>query len=150
MSIRTFAAVALLAGIAMSSFAAGPNAGYAAVERAKAGVAAGGVYTTKAKVAVYYSPGFGGVIHAKGVAAVSTPSTGIHCITPSISVSLPGVTPQVTVDWNLSSGFSLLAYTKDTSAFSDCPAGDLEVTTYTFDASGAVLSNNVAFNFVLE
>ena len=150
MKLISLTALTLLTSLAVSSFAAQPNAGFAAAERAKSGAGTAGVYTTKAKVALYYTPTFGGVIHSKGVAAVSTPSTGIHCITPSISVSLAGVTPQVSVDWNLSSGFSLLAYTKDTNAFSDCPAGDLEVTTYTFDASGAVLSNLVAFNFVLE
>ena len=110
-----------------------------------------GTYTTKAKVALYYTPAFGGVIHSKGVAAVSTPTTGIHCITPSIAVDLAQVTPQVSVDWNMSAGNALLAFTKDTSAFTNCPAGDLEVTTYDFNAGGApVLSNNVAFNFVLE
>ncbi|MBQ0943000.1 hypothetical protein KAK07_06610 [Ideonella sp. 4Y16] len=143
-------AVLSLAAAAAATFAATPNAGKAGAARIK-DAATTVTYTTKAKVALYYSPSFGGVIHSKGIAAVSTPSTGIHCITPSIAVDLTKVTPQVTVDWNLSSGFALLAYTKDTSAFTDCPAGDLEVTTYDFNAGGTpVLSNVVAFNFVLE
>lgn len=151
MLLRTVSALALLAGLALPSHAAGPNAGPGAVERAKSDVgAAAGVFSTRARLAVYYSPSFGGVIHGKNVTAVTTPSVGIHCITPAIALNLKGIFPQVTVDWNLSSGFALLAYTKDTSAFSDCPSGDLEVTTYTFDSSGPVLSNLVAFNFVLE
>lgn len=149
-TLKTLIALALGAGIATASLAAGPNAGQAGVARAKAD-AVTAAYTTKAKVALYYSPSFGGVIHSKGVAKVTTIATGIHCITPSIAVNLAAVTPQVSVDWNLSAGFALLAFTKDTSAFTDCPAGDLEVTTYDFNAGGTpVLSNLVAFNFVLE
>jgi len=140
-------ALALACGLAFatSASAATPNGGADAFAKAKAAAGTAG-FTTKAKVALYYTPTFGGIIRSKGVAAVTNPSTGIICVTPSVALNLAGVFPQVTIDWNLSSGFSLLAYTKDTNAFSDCPAGDLEVTTYTFDATGAVLSNLVAID----
>jgi len=142
--------VALAAGLsfAAGAFAGGavPNGGADAFAKAKAASAAAAPYTTKSKLALYYTPTFGGIIRSKGVSAVTNPSTGIICITPSVSLNLAAIYPQVGIDWNLSSGFSLLAYTKDTSAFSDCPAGDLEVTTYTFDTTGTVLSNLVAIN----
>jgi hypothetical protein len=146
-------ALVLAAVLAPAAYAAEPNAGYAAIAAAKNAAATnadlgGAPFGTKAKLALYYS-GFSGIIRSKGVKAVTNPSAGIVCITPSVALNLGGIYPQVSIDWNLSSGSSLLAYTKDTNAFSDCPAGDLEVTTYTFDANGPILSNNVAFNLVI-
>ena len=131
-----------------NAFAAQPNGGPNAFAQAIAAARTSpeAIVTTKAKIAVYYTP-FGGIVRSKGVLGVTNPATGIYCITPSVAVDLTGVYPQVSVEWNLSSGFSLQAYWKNTPSVSDCPAGDLEVTTYDFNAGGpAVLSGVVAFN----
>lgn len=151
---RIAAAAATATLFAVSAQAAQPNAGPDAFAKAVAAAKAypEAVITTKAKIAVYYTP-FGGIVRSKGVAGVTNPSTGIYCITPSplLTVDLTNVYPQVSVDWNLSAGFSLLAYWKDTPAYSDCPAGDLEVTTYDFNAGGpAVLSGAVAFDLSIN
>lgn len=151
MNLTRIAAAAATASLfTVCAQAAQPNAGPDAYAKAVASARVNpeAIITTKAKIAVYYTP-FGGIIRSKGVAGVTNPSTGIYCITPSplLVVDLTKVYPQVSVEWNLSSGFSLLAYWKDTPGFSDCPTGDLEVTTYDFNAGGpAVLSGKVAFN----
>lgn len=104
-------------------------------------------FATRAKVAVLYRNGFG-VIKSKGVAAVTTVTPGVHCISPSATLNLPGTYPIVTVEWGWSSGSSLIAYAFDNVSFAGfwpCAATDLVV--MTFDTTGGVptLADNVAF-----
>ena len=57
----------------------------------------------------------------------------------------------VSIEWAESMGYALLAYWQDVSAFTDCPAGALEVRTYDFNAGGyPVVSANVAFDLLIE
>ena len=109
----------------------------------------GGGFSTKAKVAYYYSRGQ--TDRSKNVADFENPSTGIYCIEPSIPVNLKKDEPLVSVEWARSFGYALEAYWIDVNDYSDCPDGYLEVTTYDFNAGGyPVLSDEVAFNLVIE
>lgn len=119
----------------------------------KAGPAATALpFATRAKVAVLYRNGFG-AIRAKGVTAVTTVQTGVHCVTPSVALNLAGGYADVTVEWGWSSGSSLIAYWFDNASFPGffpCASGDLVV--MTFDTTGGVptLSDNVAFSLKVD
>jgi hypothetical protein len=90
------------------------------------------------------------IIRSTNVSSVTNPSTGIFCITPTVAVNAATVYPMLSIEWGDSSGFALLAYWKDTTIFTDCSAGQLEVTTYDFNAGGTpVLSQKVAFDLVV-
>src|SRR5437016_919657 len=87
----------------------------------------GKIFTTRAKVAYYFSRG-GGADTSKNVAKFTNPSTGVYCITPSVMLGYPDVYPHVTVDWGNSIGNVLFAYILLHS--DDCPAGPFEVLPY--------------------
>lgn len=109
------------------------------------------LYTTKAKLAYFYSRGFGAP-RSKGVASFSNPATGIYCITPSASVTLDftKIQPLLSIEWGSSLGSSLLAYWRDPATAFDCPGGSLEVQTYDFNSGGAAVpSTQVSFNLVI-
>jgi hypothetical protein len=83
----------------------------------------------------------------KGFSAVTQPSTGVYCLTPSDSSVDPTTVPWfVTIDWDLSGGSDLMAFISS-SGLGFCSAGQFTVLTYTFGANPSVpvLSNNVAF-----
>jgi hypothetical protein len=94
----------------------------------------------KYKLAYFYSRGFE-TSSSRGVAAFSNPSTGVYCITPSVSLGV--VFPNVTVEWGASYGSTLSAFYEN-GGF-DC-GGNVEVRTY--DDSGAV-NPNVAFDITI-
>jgi hypothetical protein len=87
----------------------------------------------------------------KNFSAVTNPSTGIYCLTPSGGVTEAGAAPAVTVEWGSSSGSNLSAYWEDqTGGPFDCPAGQFEVRTYAFTAGGNnTLNNSVSFTIVV-
>jgi hypothetical protein len=103
-------------------------------------------FTTKAKVAYSYTRG-DGIDRVKNVSDFQHPSTGIYCLLPSVPLDQTQDFPQVSVEWDNSSGFGLLAYWQDTVEFSDCPSGYMEVKTYDMNSGDApVISDNVAFD----
>jgi hypothetical protein len=82
---------------------------------------------------------------SRNVDAVTNPSTGIYCITPSAAAGIDTQTDpvHVTVEWGNSSGSLLAAFWYRAAEECGYPAGgNLEVRTYDF--SGA-LSDDVAF-----
>jgi len=87
----------------------------------------------------------------KNFSAVSNPSTGIYCLTPSGGVTEAGTAPSVSVEWGTSSGNNLSAYWESaTGGPYDCAAGQFEVETFTFTAGGNnTSSNNVGFTIVV-
>jgi|HubBroStandDraft_1064217.scaffolds.fasta_scaffold12033_2 hypothetical protein len=107
-------------------------------------------FATNAKVAYFYSRGFGPA-RSKNVSEFSNPSTGIYCVLPSVSVNVEKDYPLVSIEWGYSAGAALMAYWIDVSAYTNCPSGYLEVITYDFNAGGyPVLSSNVAWDLVIE
>jgi hypothetical protein len=107
-------------------------------------------FTTNAKVAYYYSRGFA-TARSKNVSHFSNPSTGVYCIKPSVALNFSKIYPLLSIEWGTSDGFALLAYWRDIASSSDCPAGELEIQTYDFNAGGyPVASGNVSFSFVIE
>lgn len=152
-SIQKFALV-LTAAFCVGPALAAPPTNAPVPPNFKAGISPQGTISTKAKVAVLYRNGFG-VIKSKGVAAVSTPQTGVHCVSPSPSliVDLAGTYPTVNVEWGWSSGSSLIAYTFDNvnfAGFFPCAATDFVV--MTFDTTGGVPTpaDNVAFTMAIN
>lgn len=109
---------------------------------------------TKAKFAVMYLRNSGGCTlgsdnfgPSKNLEAFSHPSTGVYCFTPSKAAGLSGdkllaAYPTVEIEWGHSSGSDLLAYVYRGAG--DCPAGSIQVMTYSF-SGGLVESDNVAF-----
>jgi hypothetical protein len=106
-------------------------------------------FATNAKVAYFYSRGFDAARY-KNVSAFSNPSTGIYCITPSVSLNLAKIYPMVSIEWGASTGSALLAYWRDTNSSTNCPAGALEVQTYDFNSGTIEASGNVAFDLIIE
>jgi len=90
------------------------------------------------------------VARTKNFSAVTNPSTGVYCLTPSGGVTEAGSAPAVTVEYGNSTGDNLSAYWQDATGGNDCAAGQFEVRTYTFTAGGNnTLSNNVGFTIVV-
>ncbi len=87
----------------------------------------------------------------KNFSAVSNPSTGIYCLTPSGGVTEAGSAPAITVEEINSSGDNLSAFWRDsTGGPFECAAGQFEVLTYAFTAGGDnALNNSVAFTIVV-
>lgn len=86
----------------------------------------------------------------KGFATVTRPSTGVYCLDLSdTTLDIANTAPQVSVDWDNSSGNNLSAFVSKSAH--DCPAGtDLGVRTYSFKAGKAnALSNIVAFTVLV-
>ena len=144
-------AISLLAGVA--AFAASADAGQVKSNAGIRGVhysstAPKKAFTTKAKVAYSYARGIG-IDRVKNVSDFQHPSVGIYCILPSVPVDTTQDHPDVSIEWDNSLGFGLLAYWQDTDEFSDCPSGYSEVKTYAFD-DGLALSDQVAFDWKLQ
>jgi hypothetical protein len=139
-------AVVLLA-FSVPSFAQTNNAAQAG-NSVQAAPEAG--FGTTAKVAYSYTRGYGTDRKVR-VSKFYSPSTGIYCIAPSVPLNLKAIEPTVSIEWGYSSGYALLAYWIDTSVYTNCSTGELEVTTYDFNAGGyPVISSNVAFNLVIK
>lgn len=85
----------------------------------------------------------GYIVRSKGVAEVTHPATGDWCIKPQAKWKVEQAVPVVSVEYSLSSGYSLLAFWR--SYGSGCPAGNIEVYTYDFSSGTPVMSDNVAF-----
>lgn len=95
-----------------------------------------------------YSPSFGGIIASKNVSAVNSPATGVFCVVPTVPLKT-GSLPVVTVEWGLSSGNSLQAFLVN-SVF-DCPAGQIDIRTYDFNAGLPPISSVlVAFTVFVD
>jgi hypothetical protein len=148
---RAVFAFAILLAMTAASFAQQSNSELSGSSKVTHPPAPPVAFTTKAKLAISWTPTFGGVIRSKGVKSVSNPKTGVFCITPSVSLDLTKIYPLVSIEWGYSSGSSLLAYWRDTSLSTDCGATDLEVQTYDFNNGGSpVPSQLVAFDLVIE
>lgn len=144
---KLFALAATAVLLATSAHAAGTANNGASVAPRQSDTMAGGPFGTRAKVAVLHS-GIVGTVRSKNVTAVSSPSTGIYCITPAVALDLTKTYPSVSVEWGWSSGSSLAAFVRDTGdGFTSCAAGDLEVQTY--DLTGTA-SAAVAFLLQIE
>jgi hypothetical protein len=88
--------------------------------------------------------------HVLNFSAVTRPSTGIYCLTPSGGVSQTNAVPSVTVEWGESGpGSNLIAFWREHPNGNSCPStNDFEVRTYdTGDTN--VLANDVAFTIVV-
>jgi hypothetical protein len=111
-----------------------------------------GGFTTKAALAVFLSPITPSVDRAVGVKSATNPGTGIFCFLPFKKMDVTKIYPQVTVEWGWSHGNSLLAFYRDVSTHPwNCPAGQIEIDTFDFNAGGTpVPSQNVAFVLVVE
>jgi hypothetical protein len=88
-------------------------------------------------------------LKTKGFSAVTRPSTGIYCLTPSVDVSNPTI--MVSVEWGNSLGNDLVAVSVQTPLpFTPCTGSDIQIRTYDFGADVAnpvlTLSDQVAFN----
>jgi hypothetical protein len=143
-SLLVTTALGLTVALSGSAFAghavpAQPNKSNAHLTLGQHGVAIPGK-RAKYKLAYYYSRGFE-TSASRGVAAFSNPSTGVYCITPSVSLGVNF--PNVTVEWGASSGSTLSAFYEN-GGF-DC-GGNIEVLTY--DNSGN-RSPNVAFDITI-
>jgi hypothetical protein len=75
---------------------------------------------------------------------VSSPQTGVYCLTPDPSIDVSTAVTMVTVEWYHSSGYDLLAQVS--LPVNVCPAGTFEVKTY--DTAGTA-SSSVAFVFMV-
>lgn len=155
--MRTLAFTLTLMTAAAMAPAAGakpllPNGGPKALAEALASPLATGPFTTRARLAVFQSAfAFGGTVRSKNVTAVNRIATGVYCVVPAIEVDLAGIYPQLTPEWTLSSGNSGLAYWRNTATSSTCPAGNIEVRTFDFNAGGpAAASDKVAWVLVVN
>lgn len=106
-------------------------------------------FTTKARVAYYYTGGSSDD-RSKNVNDFENPSTGVFCILPSISLDLSSVFPIVSLEWGHSTGLSFVAFWQNTAYFSDCPANYAEVKTYDTSSGTPQLTNDAAFDFLIE
>lgn len=147
-------ALSLAAACCMGQAFAAPPTNVPVSPGFRPGISPEATISTRARVAVLYRNGFG-AIKSKGVAAVTTVQPGVHCITPSPSLTLnmAGTYPTVNVEWGWSSGSSLIAYTFDNvnfAGFFACAATDFVV--LTFDTTGGVptLADNVAFTLTIN
>lgn len=87
------------------------------------------------------SPAFNAA-RTRNFAAITSPSTGLYCLTPAAGIS-PATSPLiVSVDWSVSSGSDLWVYWRSSGI--GCPVGQYAVLTYqlggdaTPDLSGTV------------
>jgi hypothetical protein len=88
--------------------------------------------------------------HVLNFSAVTRPSTGIYCLTPSGGVSQTNAVPSVSVEWGFSSGSNLIAYWREHPAGNSCPnVNDFEVRTYDTTGGNNVLANNISFTIVV-
>jgi hypothetical protein len=144
--------IALAAALAVSApaYAAGAHFNAAGKVRVAPDTHAGPDGGGGVKVAYSYTRGFG-TDRSKGVLAFSNPSTGIYCIQPtSATLNLAKIFPLVSIEWSTSFGEALQAFWVDTTVFSDCPAGNLEVQTWDISTGTApVITSNVAFDVVV-
>lgn len=92
---------------------------------------------------------FGGFTRVKNFTAVTSPATGVYCLTPSVGIDIHATVQIVTVEWGESSGSDLLAFIDDTGG-SSCAASQIEVLTFKgFSPGPPAPSDFVAFQVVL-
>jgi hypothetical protein len=144
----TIAFAALLA-CSSTSFAQTNNAASGRAAASEPEVPPPAAFVTKAELAVSYS-GITGLSRKKNVTSVTNPSTGVFCIEPAVALNFKHIYPLVSVEWGDSLGNALLAFWRDTTLGTDCPAGWLEVQTFDFGSGSAVASQDVAFDLVIE
>ena len=77
------------------------------------------------------------------------PSTGIYCITNLGDPDPTQRPPVLTVDWQLSSGFTTPYFVYWNSAGSNCSGTQYEIRTYQLISGSLTLSDNVAFSIVV-
>jgi hypothetical protein len=106
-----------------------------------------GAFKTNAEVAALVEGG-GTAVKSKNVTTVTNPSTGIYCVKPSVKIEQNAIYPQVTVEYGLSSGQSLLAYVDD--ARHECPSNSIEVLTFDFNEGTIEQSQSVAFYLYID
>ena len=145
--------------LAASTFALAATSGVAFAEQNDGGytdssAGAPNVYPPNARAAARIGQS-GAVQAAIGFTKVTSPSTGIFCLTvPSYMQLAKTSTPIVTIEWGSSLGVALYAQWYRGAA--DCGPRDIEVRTYKGDTGGVgsalqvpVLSDQVAFQVVL-
>lgn len=89
------------------------------------------------------SPAFNAA-RTRGFTGITSPSTGLYCLTPAVGIT-PATSPLVvSVDWSNSSGSDLWVYWRSSGI--GCPAGDFAVLTYQLGGDTTPdLSATVAF-----
>ena len=139
-----FFAVSLVFGTAIADPIASP-----ADFSARSAGPRGGGFTTKAKLALLY--GFGQNVRSVGVASVTSPLTGVYCITPSAKLNFKKIYPQISIERSLSVGFAFWAYWVDTTNSPiNCTESQLEVITEQLNGTSVVPSNQVGFDIVVQ
>jgi len=82
-----------------------------------------------------------------GFTAVSSPATGIYCLTVETGVDYRY--PVASVEWLSSGGSNLLVEPLGSEEQDDCAAGQLEVHTYKIEGGGVTASNSIGFTVLL-
>jgi hypothetical protein len=82
----------------------------------------------------------------RNFSAVSRPSTGVYCLTPSSSIDPNTSVLMVSIDWSNSLGSTLAAYHRTSAVSGGCAATDFSVRTYDFASNP---TNNVAFEVLV-
>lgn len=80
----------------------------------------------------------------KNFSGVTSPQTGVYCLTPSAGISVTKIPPIVSVEWGQSGGNDLLAFVRGRPA-GICPADTFQVQTYDFAGGSASASSTVSF-----
>lgn len=91
----------------------------------------------------------GTLLRKRGVLSVTNPADGVYCLNPkpNLGLDLARVVPVATVEWGRSSGDGSLVQAYDNAA--DCPAGAIEVVTFSFVDGAFVQASSVAFHLVV-
>ncbi|HTT98364.1 MAG TPA: hypothetical protein VMF58_09965, partial [Rhizomicrobium sp.] len=100
------------ASLAFTTAIADPaiSSAQAAMESAKAHPG----FSTKAKVALLY--GISQIVRSKNVSSLTSPTTGVYCVTPSVKLDFKNLYPHITVERALSVGTAFWAYWVDDSS----------------------------------
>lgn len=111
----------------------------------------GGASAFASGVKLAYSYTRGGNDRSVGVLKFTNPRVGIYCIQPSSPLKLKRIYPLVSIEWDRSLGESLVAFWRDTSIRTDCPAGNLEVLTWDISRpTQPIRTSRVAFDIVVN
>jgi hypothetical protein len=139
-------AIALSAALAVAPAMAETNAGKVSPK----GSALPQTIITQAYMAAVIDQG-AVVLHQKGLKSVTSPSTGIFCLTPSDkTLKTKSTFPIVTIEWGDSLGSSLLAYYEYLAEDCPHPSSQYEVRTYDFSSGTPTLTTLVAFVIVVD
>jgi hypothetical protein len=90
------------------------------------------------------------LVRANGFTRVSSPLTGVYCLTGAPGVALTDTAPVASQEANLSSTLGLVLPRRIGAPNSSCPAGQLQVDTFDAgNASSPTLVNTVGFDIYI-